>query len=594
MKKSIIYGMLAVVGATLTGCNDFLDDNRWPQDVQSNNPAYWSNAVNVQGQINQIYNNFYGYGNAAGRNGTFYFQSLSDDQVGIWGADVQFNSWNFLITPGTSSVWNSTYTEIRHMNSIIEGVSSGSLADGIDGKNFIGIARMNRAWQYYDLVRHFGDVPLILTVLDPSDDAALFGPRTPRNEVMDQALEDIDFAIANISTPSSKTEFSRDLAYAMKAEICLYEASMAKYHQKDNTRANMFYNEVVKACEALMAAGYEIEPEYGTIYNSLWDASNGVPSLRDSKEVIFMKGYKISVLQHSLVKYTNIGEILGMSKDAFDSYLFLDGKPMSMQEDKNDVGVIPVYKIRQEDGSVKDVTGQLNIKHCLDVRDKRLSATIDTCVFYNGYVWARPNNGAAMESTTGYGVKKFYQPGFTYEEATTDGRNFTCAPLYWIAEIYLAYAEAKAELGNLTDDDLNKSINKLYKRAGFENGFTKAQLEGMNDPANNMGISSLLWEIRRCRRCELMFDKGQRYWDLVRWHQLELLDNTKHPNVTLGANVKNSVADHVIKNTNNYIDRYQGTTRTFSEREYLFPLGIDQLNLNDQLKQNPGWESPTK
>ncbi|MDE5930036.1 MAG: RagB/SusD family nutrient uptake outer membrane protein, partial [Muribaculaceae bacterium] len=345
MKKSLIYGMLAVVGASLTGCNDFLDDNRWPLDKQSNNPAYWSNSVNVQGQIDQIYNNFYGYGNAAGRNGTFYFQSLSDDQVGIWGSSVEFNTWNNLQTPGTASVWNSTYQEIRHINSIIEGVESGSLAEDVDGKNFIGIAKMNRAWQYYDLVRHYGDVPLVLTVLDPVDHAALYGPRTPRNEVMDQALEDINYAIKNITTASSKIAFSRDLAYAIKAEICLYEASMAKYHQKDNARATKFYGEVVKACEALMAGGYELEPEYGTIYNSVWEATSGMPSLQASPEVIFMKGYKISVLQHSLVKYTNIGEILGMSKDAFDSYLFLDGKPMSMQDDKNDEGVIPVYHI---------------------------------------------------------------------------------------------------------------------------------------------------------------------------------------------------------------------------------------------------------
>lgn len=588
MKKSFIYGMLAVVGATFASCNDFLDDNRWPLDVQSNNPAYWSNAVNVQGQIDQIYNNFYGYGNTTGRNGTFYFESLNDDQVGIWGSSVQFNNWSNLAVPGTSSVWDSTYTVLRHINSIIEGVESGSLANQKQGLEFLGIARLNRAWQYYDLVRHFGDVPLVLTVLDPSDDAALFGPRTPRNQVMDQVLEDLNYALSNISTQSNKIAFSKDLAYAMKTEICLYEASMAKYHQNDNTRANKFYNEVVSACQALMDGRYELEPEYGTIYNSIWDAADGIPSLRTSKEVIFMKGYKQDVLQHSLVKYTNVGEILGMSKDAFDSYLFLDGKPMSQQTDKNDEGIIPVYKIRQDDGTVSEVKGQLNIKHCLAARDKRLSATIDTCVFYVGYTWARPN-GADMESTSGYGVKKFHQPKFNFTNATTDNKNYTCAPLYWLAEIYLAYAEAKAELGTITDADLNISINKLFSRAGLPEQ-TIAGLNAISDQANNMNVSSLIWEIRRCRRCELMFDKGQRYWDLVRWHQLELLDNTKHPNVTLGANVKNAMADHVVKATGNYMDIYQGTQRVFSEREYLFPLAVDQLNLNKQLQQNPGWK----
>src|SRR3712207_9108863 len=59
------------------------------------------------------------------------------------------------------------------------------------------------------------------------------------------------------------------------------------------------------------------------------------------------------------------------------------------------------------------------------------------------------------------------------------------------------------------------------------------------DPANNMNVSSLIWEIRRVRRCELMCDLGYRYWDLVRWHQLDKLDSNKYPNINTGANIVN-------------------------------------------------------
>src|SRR3712207_9020339 len=59
------------------------------------------------------------------------------------------------------------------------------------------------------------------------------------------------------------------------------------------------------------------------------------------------------------------------------------------------------------------------------------------------------------------------------------------------------------------------------------------------DPANNMNVSSLIWEIRRVRRCELMCDLGYRYWDLVRWHQLDKLDSNKYPNINKGANIVN-------------------------------------------------------
>ena len=83
--------------------------------------------------------------------------------------------------------------------------------------------------------------------------------------------------------------------------------------------------------------------------------------------------------------------------------------------------------------------------------------------------------------------------------------------------------------------NLNNTINKLQARAGLPDMTTTPA----DDPANNMGVSNLIWEIRRCRRCELMFDNWYRYWDLIRWHQLELLDSKKHPNVFLGANLEN-------------------------------------------------------
>lgn len=580
--------MLALVGASLSSCDDFINNNRFPLSDQSDSPEFWNNAVNVQGQVNRLYNSYNGYGNGTGRNGVFYFKSLSDDQVGIWGSSVEFNSWTYLQTPSSNSDWNTTYDLIRGCNFIITNMETNSM-ERVTAESFAGEAKIVRAYQYYDLVRKFGDVPLVLTVLDPSD-PELYMARTPRNEVMDQALADIDYAIAHITRKSSKTEFSVDMAYAVKAEICLFEAAYAKYTAKDNTRATKYYNEVIKACESLMGAGYELCDDYASLYNSVYTAGNGMQSLRQNPEVIFMKPYEVSVLMHSMVKYTNTGEILGMSKDAFENYLFLDGKPMSQQADKKDEGIIPVYKIKQEDGTVTEVTGQLNIKECLAARDKRLSATIDTCVFYENYTWARPN-GTAMASKTGYGVKKFWNPNFTLYQATTDGQGFTNAPLYWLAEIYLAYAEAKAELGTITNEDLNKTINKLYKRAGLPEQ-TVAGLEAIGDTRNNMGVSSLIWEIRRCRRCELMFDKGLRYWDLIRWHQLELLDNVKHPDVTLGANIKNSVVDHFVKNTNGYLDFYQGVTRVFSEREYLYPIGTQEITVNPAITQNPGWDLP--
>ena len=110
------------------------------------------------------------------------------------------------------------------------------------------------------------------------------------------------------------------------------------------------------------------------------------------------------------------------------------------------------------------------------------------------------------------------------------------------------------------------------------------------DPANNMNVSSLLWEIRRVRRCELMFD-GYRYWDLIRWHQLDKLDTEKYPNIILGANVANDASDAVkdLQLVGNYIDGSHGMTRTYDKKHYFYPVPTGQILYNPQLTQNPGW-----
>ena len=392
----------------------------------------------------------------------------------------------------------------------------------------------------------------------------------------------------NITQQSNKLEFSKDMANAMKAQICLFEASYAKYHQNDNTRAQKYYNEVITACRALMGS-YSLCSDYRSLYNSMWD------ELQTNPEIIFMKGYIAGTMGHSMIKYLSSNTpICGMTKDAFDAYLFKDGKPKALTSENN------------SDAAVLDADGNLCIQSLLDVRDKRLEATIDPYLAFNGNMWKRDNSDP-LSSVTGYTIRKFVNPATSFNENTNDGSNAVCAPIFWLAEIYLNYAEARAELGQFDDADMNATLNKLYARAGLPSNRTVAELSNMNDPANNMGVSSLLWEIRRCRRCELMFDNYIRYWDLVRWHKLDLLGTNTNPSnaIYLGANVSNAKPDQLkgIQVTDGYINAAKSSngtsTRNFTEREYFFPIGTkiidlykqyyDQKNEDNPLKQNPGW-----
>lgn len=549
----------------MVSCNDTFDKE--PLDSIIVNAEYWSNPANVQSQLNRFYEQFKGYGNGASTNGTFYFNALSDDQVGS-----NFKNWLYTNVAATNGNWNDPYTEIRRANYVIEGVGESSLTDAQKAE-YIGVARLMRGYEYYLLVRAFGDVPLVDKVLSVNS-SELYGPRTDRDEVMNFVLEDLNYAVANIPESSSKVNFNRAMANAIKSEICLYEGTYCKYRTQaengkaaDAGRASTFLGEVVNACNYIMGKGYSLSANYGDIYNSL--------DLSGNSEIIFFKNYAASIMMHSLIDYTSSStQMDGMSRDAFDAYLFTDGKPLATTSlDKSDAGVL--------DGD------HISLEPLLAVRDKRLAAVIDHVLLYNGRPNQRKSDDMAMTASTGYGVAKFDNLSLPTSSRSVGNTNYTDAPLFWLAKTYLEFAEAKAELGSLTQADLNNTINKLQARAGLPN----LSITPDADPANNMNVSNLLWEIRRTRRCELMFD-GFRYWDLIRWHQLDKLDTTKYPNILLGANVSGDPAaasNSGLTLTGAYINAGKGMSRNFEAKHYFYPVPSGEMRVNPKLVQNPGW-----
>lgn len=588
MKKIIIISALAVAAAGMSSCDDFLNDNRFPLDQQTDNPSYWNNEANVQKQCDNLYQNFAGYSMSE-----FYFATRSDNNAS--GTGGGFVDWVNTNVPDYSSVWSNPYTVIRQCNYIINKVPESSLPDSQKAK-FIGIGRLIRAQQYYWLVRAYGDVQYTDQVLDPADTEALMSPRVDRDIVMDKVYEDLDYACKNIGS-GSKTTWSSDLAYAMTAEICLYEGTYCKYRTleenykaADPARAEKFLGYAAAAAKAVMDKNYSLNSSYIGNYNSV--------SLENNPEMIFYKEYKMAVLTHSQINYiVQTTMIAGMSKDAFDSYLFKDGLPLAKTTcNKNDAGYVK-KGIVDGVGATAIIGDELYIGDLLAERDQRLYQTIDTCLGYGstptpekpdaGMTWARVGS-ARLFSSSGYLTRKFDNPediDWQYRQAS----NYTCAPIYWLSYVYCMYAEAKAELGTLTDADLDASINKLYARAGLPNQ-TVASLKAIEDPANNMGVNSLIWEVRRCRRCELMFDRDFRYWDLVRWHQLDKLDNVKYPNIRLGANIKNGNAPYAYM-SGDYMLATPSNNRIFEARQYLYPVPQNQINLTfGAVTQNPLWK----
>ncbi|MBO4723372.1 MAG: RagB/SusD family nutrient uptake outer membrane protein [Muribaculaceae bacterium] len=578
MKKIFLF---FAAGLLLTSCSDLLDTEPYDKFTKQN---YFTSETNVQLFANYFYNTFTGYGSGSG---DYYFNNLNDDQ-----GTTGIAKWTYTSVPASAASWNTPYTEIRRANTLIAAVPGIDAMSEASKNNWIGVGRLYRAWQHYKVVRNFGDCYWVDKELDSSDDDILYGARQPRNDVMDKVLEDLNFACANITmNDGSKVAFNKWVALAMKAEICLYEGCYSKYVANNSSRANTYLTEAKAACQQIMSSG---KFSLNSDYKSNFDSEN----LANNPEMILYKHYVLGTMAHGTIDYTcGSTQVNGINKDAFDSYLFKDGKPLATTSmDKSDKGKI--VNIIDNSGLFTDPQPYINMVDVFANRDPRLTAQVDTILQFVGCGYARFPGQASISaqstSSTGYGVMLFdnvkYAGANNAQRQSTNG-NYSDAPIFWYAEILLNYAEACAELGSCTQGDLDNSINKLRDRVGMPHLTTSVAA----DPANNMGVSNLIWEVRRERRVEMMFCMNDRYYSLQRWNQLSLLDTQKYPNLCRGAYVKGFDADgvdlsKVTIDADGYINcTNNGAPRIWDTKYNLFPIPSGQINLNPAMGQNPGW-----
>ncbi len=574
MKKIILSLMAGMV--LFTSC-DLLNNDPYDSFTKDN---FFTSETNVEMYTNYFYSEWSGYGNN-GTYGDFYFATLNDNQ-----AVPGITPWNFKNVAATDGTWNACYQEIRRANTLLENIGNVDMP-AASMAYYTGLARLYRGWQHFCLVRKFGDCYWVDKVLTTENSEVLYGPRQDRNTVMDNVLADLNYAVENMGSKnaSSRTAYNVHVANAMKSQVCLFEGTYAKYHQKDDARAEKFLKEAKAASEAIINSGeFALTPGaegYRANYNSL--------DLAGNTEMILYKAYVQNVLRHATQDYccgstpTN-----GMSKAAFNAYLSKDGTLLAKDSDK---GVMS-----PETDTTHVDYGHPVIYDLLAARDPRLAQQLDGYLCYVGNNRARyegmPGQTGAAEntSTTGYGILKFDEPATPASERQSTNGNVTDAPIFWLAEILLNHAEACAELGE--DAAAKVSLNKLRVRAGMP------EYTPVNDPDNDaaklnggIAVSDLLWEIRRERRVELMFDKNDRYWSLIRWHELERLDTRAYPDQTKGAWIADSwpMDAGLTRDANGYIELKGEYEREFDEKHYLAPIPSGQIALNPAIGQNPGW-----
>lgn len=596
--KKFFYNISVILFALFyVSCSDsFLDREPTHNLIDQN---YWNTENDLK-----VYNN--GIYDEAGNDSYYLF--MVGHSSSAWGSsyldyfwkDVQSDNFvsksnsNHLdytrIAAGKEIVPNDTeaggwyWTLLRRINYFFENYQKANVADEIKNK-YAGEAYFFRAWFYFDKVQMYGDVPLILKPLTTVSEE-LYGPRTDRKEVMKQVLDDINKACEYLPEDwgdNDAVRATKGAALALKSRICLYEGTYRKYHNLGDSEE--FLKECVSASEELMAMNkYSIYStgnpmkDYMTLFTS--------DDLQGNPEVIFYRKYVTGLLGHRLSGYIPTSGT-GATKDFVEDILCkeTDGTALPTSLSK-------VYK----DDNIEDEFENRDPRMAQIILDPRQSKEI--LYKRDKFIFPRVAGMTGWESATGYHVIKFYskeqdQKGF--------GNESSDAPLFRYAEVLLNLAEAKAELGSMTQTDLNNTINVLRDRVNMPH----LSLNPVEDPKyKGEGLSPLIIEIRRERRIELCFE-DTRYHDLMRWKwgkrlSLPVLGMRFEPSYFKldRFNPSEGSADPkrvLLKEVDgkHYIDVFSGTeweNRTFDEnKDYVHPIPVNVISKNPNIKQNPGW-----
>lgn len=457
-----------------------------------------------------------------------------------------------------------------------------------------GIAHFFRAYFYFDKVKKFGDVPWYSKPLEAGD-PDLYKPRDPRQLVMDSILADLDDAIAHLPEKTQINQITKYTALALKSRVCLFEGTFRKYHKLGEWQS-LLEAAATSAGELMASNAYHVYDKGGAevAYRDLFARNDQV-----ADETILARDYNPSFAHHTLgyLMTSPTSGAWGMNKDLVNSYLMKDGTPFT---------AIPGYDKLDYSAEMRD-------------RDPRLTQSTAGPDFA-AYGETSEEPVTLKATTTGYRIIK----ALGTRDQWLSSAAYNDIILFRLGEVLLNYAEAKAELGSLNQSDLNKSINLLRDRVDMPhlsmadaNAHPDAYLSAMYPNVSGSGNKGVLLEIRRERRIEL-FNEGFRWDDLLRWKEGKKLEKPMvgiyfphlgaydfnddgKPDVYVYDKDKSGapagITSFIDVSQRPLTNGHSGNLNpfdyqvTFDEhKDYLCPLPQEDLKLNEQLDQNPGWE----
>jgi len=616
LKTGIVSGLLAVF-VLLTACNDdFLDTQ--PLDKISSS-ATWSDGTLSEAFVFSVYS-YLGYGGFEEQ-----MQAVITDEAFFTHAGRNINTFNEgsespsnIAWTSSTYAWSNMYSAIRQANVALANLPEATFDDQNLKDKLMGEAHFLRAYYYHQLLRFYGGVPIIDTPYALEDELSI-----ARNTF----AETVDFIVAELDKSASllngkdmaEGRASRIAAMALKSRVLLYAASdlheSSKAPSGYGTDLHAYsggqqarWQAAQQAAKAVLdiTSGYKtdltepVSHEEGKA-NAVAISMGGKSAVADagaSSELIFVRTLSSKYTPED--NWPLGGTHFGVNNGP-NGYHNWSGNPPIQQ-------MVDDYEMM--DGSSFDWD---NTNHKADPyanRDPRFYAQ----VLYDGAPWKpRPSDVVAIDpydeiqtgyyddgngglingvdtrespienwngSRTRYNLRKWIDPDPAIKENLTSHQVIPW-PFIRYAEVVLNYVEASINLGQ--EDEARNWMNKTRFRVGM--------------PAVTESGPALLAKYINERRIELAFEE-HRYHDARRWLIAPGTLGRGIEKINVTATLKPGKSPHVPyrhdKAVYDYTYEVQNETsienRTWKDKMYYRPISRDEINKNELLVQNPGYE----
>lgn len=572
--KVACVGMMTMA---MTSCLDF------SPEAQMNDDTVWNSASNFQLFANQFYSYTRDF-----QSGNTYQYGVSDGPHSDTRSDLMAEANVNVYSQGTNTVpekddnYTKLYQHIYYTNLLLK--NAASFGDQKSIAVPVAEAKFFRAYCYFELVQLYGNVILLTEPVD-LDSPKMNAERDDRGLVIDQCIQDLQDAAKSLpDTPSESGRLSKDAANAFLSRVALYEGTWQKFHNggadatENSERVTSLLNTAKTAAKAVMEAGH-----YKLFYNEklgtesyrymfiLEDAQCNPAGLttKDNTEYILARRHRLADGVSLNITKAYLTNAIYPTRKLANMYVCQDG--------------LPIEKSAQFKGYDQATSEFQN-------RDNRMLTTLaqrgtkvwDNTAEHCRTSWDDSDLARAKEvaatSNSGYQTYKW-----AVERQVADRYESMDYPVIRYAEVLLNFAEAVYELQNrISDSDLDKSVNLVRQRSNPK------MVKLSNALVDNNGLS-MREEIRRERTVEFVFE-GFRIDDLKRW----VTAPVEMPQTLLGVKWKGTQFETLWAKQSRQLDAdgciILYDNRQWNDKLYLYPLPSDQLQLNPNLGQNPGWE----